>query len=60
MIKIKSLKALVSQNKVLWIVTGLILCTLIGYIWDWSLQSCSSGRSNIRTLYVIETNDFYG
>lgn len=56
----KRIKILVSQNKVLWIVTGIILCTFIGFIWDWSLQTCSSGRPNIRTIYVTETDDFYG
>lgn len=56
----KRIKILVSQNKVLWIVTGIILCAFIGFIWNWSLHTCSVGYPNVRTLYLIEMDDFYG
>ena len=50
--------ALVSQNVVLRAVIGILLIALTSYIWTWSLQACSIGRPNIRTLYEIEAQ-FY-
>ena len=50
--------ALVSQNVVLRVVIGILLIALTSYIWTWSLQACSTGRPNIRTLYEIEAQ-FY-
>lgn len=50
--------ALISQSVVLQVVIGILLIALISCLWTWSLQACSTGRPNIRTLYVIETQ-FY-
>lgn len=50
--------ALVSQNVVLRVVIGILLIALTSCIWTWSLQACSTGQPNIRTLYEIET-EFY-
>lgn len=50
--------ALISQSVVLQVVIGILLIALINCLWTWSLQACSTGRPNIRTLYVIETQ-FY-
>lgn len=55
----KRFKILVSQNKVLWVVIGIIFIALIGIIWNWSLQACSLGHPNIKALYFLETDDFY-
>lgn len=50
--------ALVTQNIVLRVVIGILLIALTSCIWTWSLQACSTGQPNIRTLYEIET-EFY-
>lgn len=57
---IQDIKLVFYRSVVMRIVIGIFFLVFIGFIWNWSLQVCSSRQPNIRILYEIETSDFYG
>ena len=57
---IQDIKLAFYRSVVMRIVIGILFLVFIGFLWNRSLQVCSSRQPNIRILYEIETSDFYG
>ena len=53
----KKIKECIHNSIVMRAVIGILFIVLVGIIWGWSLEICSTRQPDIQTLYEIEAQD---